>query len=63
MRAQWTKGAAGLVLVVAVSVVAAWGGRHLGGERPGPWPSRAPSKRPRWTSASRSPDASWSASS
>lgn len=31
MRSRWTKGAAGLVLLVALSVAAAWGGRHLGG--------------------------------
>jgi len=31
MRSRWTKGAAGLVLLVAVSVAAAWGARHLGG--------------------------------
>jgi len=31
MRSRWTKGAAGLILLVALSVAAAWGGRHLGG--------------------------------
>jgi HlyD family secretion protein len=31
MRSRWTKGAAGLVLLVALSVAAAWGGRYLGG--------------------------------
>jgi HlyD family secretion protein len=31
MRSRWAKGAAGLVLLVALSVVAAWGGRYLGG--------------------------------
>jgi HlyD family secretion protein len=31
MRSGWAKGAAGLVLLVALSVVAAWAGRHLGG--------------------------------
>lgn len=31
MRSRWTKGAGGLVLLVALSVAAAWGGRHLGG--------------------------------
>jgi membrane fusion protein YbhG len=31
MRSRWSKGAAGLLLVVAVSVAFAWGGRHLGG--------------------------------
>lgn len=31
MRSGWAKGAGGLVLLVAVSVALAWGGRHLGG--------------------------------
>jgi len=31
MRSRWTKGAAGLALLIALSVAAAWGGRHLGG--------------------------------
>jgi len=31
MRSRWAKGAAGLVLLVALSVAVAWGGRHLGG--------------------------------
>jgi HlyD family secretion protein len=36
MRSRWSKGAAGLVLLVALSVAAAWGGRHLGGGAPKP---------------------------
>ncbi|MDO8479628.1 MAG: efflux RND transporter periplasmic adaptor subunit [Candidatus Rokubacteria bacterium] len=31
MRSRWAKGAAGLVLLVALFVAAAWGARHLGG--------------------------------
>jgi HlyD family secretion protein len=31
MRSRWAKGAGGLVLLVALSVAVAWGGRHLGG--------------------------------
>ena len=31
MRSRWAKGAAGLVLLVALSVAVAWGARHLGG--------------------------------
>ena len=34
MRSRWTKGVAGLALLVALSVAAAWGGRHLGGGAP-----------------------------
>ena len=34
MRSRWAKCAAGLLLLVAVSVAAAWGGRHLGGGAP-----------------------------
>jgi len=34
MRSRWAKGAAGFVLLVALSVAAAWGGRHLGGGVP-----------------------------
>ncbi len=36
MRSRWTKGAAGLILLVALSVAAAWGGRLLGGGAPKP---------------------------
>jgi len=36
MRSRWAKGAAGLVLLAALSVAAAWGGRHLGGGGPKP---------------------------
>jgi len=31
MRSRWTKGVAGLALLVALFVAAAWGARHLGG--------------------------------
>jgi HlyD family secretion protein len=31
LRSGWAKGAAGLLLLIALSVAAAWGGRHLGG--------------------------------
>ena len=34
MRSRWSKGVAGLALLVALSVAAAWGGRHLGGGAP-----------------------------
>ena len=34
MRSRWAKGAGGLLLLVAASVAAAWGGRHLGGGAP-----------------------------
>jgi len=36
MRSRWAKGAAGFILLVALSVAAAWGGRHLGGGVSGP---------------------------
>ena len=34
MRPRWAKAGAGLLLVIALSVAAAWGGRHLGGGPP-----------------------------
>jgi HlyD family secretion protein len=34
MRSRWTKGVAGLALLVALFVAAAWAGRHLGGGAP-----------------------------
>jgi HlyD family secretion protein len=36
LRSGWAKGAAGLLLLIALSVAAAWGGRHLGGGAPKP---------------------------
>lgn len=36
MRSRWTKGAAGFLLLVALSVAAAWGGRLLSGGAPKP---------------------------
>jgi len=36
VRSRWAKRAAGLVLLIALSVAAAWGGRHLGGGTPKP---------------------------
>ena len=36
MRSRWAKGAGGLLLLIALSVAVAWGGRHLGGVAPKP---------------------------
>ena len=36
MRSRWAKGGIGLLLLIALFVAAAWGGRHLGGGAPTP---------------------------